>query len=111
MSPQRSRTARDAILAMGGYVGARNDEHRRRHAVRRDHVPHPGRRGRTRSPPARLGGLTTKVVAEQTQAVEVTGQVVDLEARIENLRPARRPSRASPRRRRRSATCWRSRPS
>ena len=33
-----------------------------------------------------LNGLTSKVVGEQTQAVEVTGQVIDLEARIRNLR-------------------------
>ena len=33
-----------------------------------------------------LNGLTTKVVAEHTEAVEVTGQVVDLDARIANLR-------------------------
>ena len=32
-----------------------------------------------------LGGLTTKVVSEQTQAAEVTAQIVDLEARIRNL--------------------------
>src|SRR4029077_19801569 len=78
--------ARDSILAMGGYVGASNA----------------GTDGDTpfaeisyRIPAARwedaladlrsLGGLTTKVVAEQTQAIEVTAQVVDLEARIKNL--------------------------
>ncbi len=33
-----------------------------------------------------LNGLTSKVVSERTAAVEVTGQVVDLEARIRNLR-------------------------
>ena len=33
-----------------------------------------------------LNGLTTKVVTEHTEAVEVTSQVVDLEARIANLR-------------------------
>ena len=33
-----------------------------------------------------LNGQTTKVVTEQTEAVEVTGQVIDLEARIRNLR-------------------------
>ena len=33
-----------------------------------------------------LSGLATKVVAEKTQAVEVTAQVVDLDARIANLR-------------------------
>ena len=33
-----------------------------------------------------LNGLTTKVVTEHTEAVEVTSQVIDLEARIANLR-------------------------
>ena len=33
-----------------------------------------------------LNGMTTKVVTEQTDAVEVTGQIVDLDARIRNLR-------------------------
>jgi hypothetical protein len=33
-----------------------------------------------------LAGQSTKVISEQTQAVEVTGAVVDLEARIRNLR-------------------------
>src|SRR5439155_10872698 len=32
-----------------------------------------------------LNGLTTKVVAEHTEAVEVTGQVIDLQARVKNL--------------------------
>ena len=32
-----------------------------------------------------LNGLTTKVVTEHTEAVEVTGQVIDLQARIKNL--------------------------
>ena len=54
-------------------------------------------RGRGRSPtasrPSRwedalgsLRGLATKVVGEQTQATEVGGQIVDLEARLRNLR-------------------------
>jgi hypothetical protein len=34
----------------------------------------------------KLNGLTSKVVTESTEAVEVTGQVIDLEARIRNLR-------------------------
>lgn len=84
--PAAVKAARTAILAMGGYVGASNA----------------GTTGDTpfaeiayRIPSARwedalaelrvLGGLTTKIVSEQTQAVEVTGQVVDLEARIRNL--------------------------
>ena len=53
----------------------------------------PSPRSRTASPPTRwedaiadLRGLATKVVAEQTQATEVGGQLVDLDARIRNLR-------------------------
>ena len=53
----------------------------------------PSRRSRTASRPpagttrsATSAGLATKVVAEQTQATEVGGQIVDLEARLRNLR-------------------------
>ncbi|HLO34733.1 MAG TPA: DUF4349 domain-containing protein, partial [Candidatus Deferrimicrobium sp.] len=74
---------RDAIRALGGYIGASQQE-------RTD--------GKTvatvsyRIPVARwedaldaLRRLGTKV-GEQTQAVEVTGQLVDLDARIRNLK-------------------------
>jgi hypothetical protein len=85
--PKALRTARDAIVALGGYVGASstsNDDER------------PTAQITYRIPAARwedaldelrsLNDLTTKVVTEQTEAVEVTGQVIDLEARIRNLR-------------------------
>ena len=84
--PTALATARDGILAMGGYIGASqtwNDGDQPYASVT------------YRIPVARwedalvllraLNGQTSKVVAEQTQAVEVTGQVVDLEARIKNL--------------------------
>ena len=78
--------ARSAILAMGGYVGASN-------AGTNGDTPYaeiayriPADRWEDALADLRsLGGLTTKVVSEQTQAIEVTSQVVDLDARIRNL--------------------------
>lgn len=79
--------ARDLIRGMGGYIGASsttNDDDRPlatityRIPVDRWEDALAGLRG--------LNGLTKKVVAERTEAVEVTGQIVDLEARIRNLR-------------------------
>lgn len=79
--------ARDLIRGMGGYIGASsttNDDDRPlatityRIPVDRWEDALAGLRG--------LNGLTRKVVAERTEAVEVTGQIVDLEARIRNLR-------------------------
>lgn len=79
--------ARDAIVGLGGYVGA---------STTSSQGDKPSAQITYRIPAAkweqaldalrRLNGLTTKVDTEQTQAVEVTGQVVDLEARIANLR-------------------------
>ena len=79
-------TARDGILAMGGYIGASqtwNDGDRPYASVT---YRIPVERWEDALVLLRaLNGQTSKVVSEQTQAVEVTGQVVDLEARIENL--------------------------
>ena len=85
--PRALGTARDGIRAMGGYIGASE-------TTNIDEQPHATITYRI--PAARwedaldllrgLNGLTSKVVTEQTAAVEVTGQVVDLEARIRNLR-------------------------
>ena len=85
--PAALRIARDGMVALGGYVGASttsNDSGR------------PSAQITYRVPADRweaaldllhgLNGQTTKVVTEHTEAVEVTGQVVDLEARIRNLR-------------------------
>jgi Domain of unknown function (DUF4349) len=79
--------ARTAILGLGGYIGASNTS---------DDGDRPVAEITYRIPVARwedaltalhsLNGQTTKVVVESTNAVEVTGQVVDLDARIRNLR-------------------------
>ena len=81
------RTARDGIVGLGGYVGA---------STTSSQQDQPTATITYRIPSAKwesaidllhgLGGLTTKVVTEHTEAVEVTGQVVDLEATIANLR-------------------------
>lgn len=81
------RTARDAIVGLGGYVGA---------STTSSDADRPSAEITYRIPAERweqaldtlrgLNGLTTKVVTEHTEAVEVTGQVIDLEARIANLR-------------------------
>jgi hypothetical protein len=81
------RAARDAIVGLGGYVGA---------STTRNDGDLPSAEITYRIPADRweqaldqlkgLNGLTTKVVAEHTEAVEVTAQVIDLEARITNLR-------------------------
>jgi hypothetical protein len=79
--------ARAGIRGMGGYIGA---------SQTRNGNDSPVATVTYRVPVARwedalallrsLSGLTTKVVDEQTQAVEVTGAIVDLQARIRNLR-------------------------
>ncbi|HEV8401928.1 MAG TPA: DUF4349 domain-containing protein [Candidatus Limnocylindrales bacterium] len=81
------RTARDGIVGLGGYVGASTTSNQQ---------DQPSATITYRIPSAKwesaidllhgLGGLTTKVVTEHTEAVEVTGQVVDLEANIANLK-------------------------
>ncbi|MEX1169720.1 MAG: DUF4349 domain-containing protein [Chloroflexota bacterium] len=85
--PTALRTARDAIVALGGYVGASNTS---------NYDDRPTAQITYRIPTDRwedaldilrtLNGQTTKVVTEQTEAVDVTGQVIDIEARIRNLR-------------------------
>jgi hypothetical protein len=85
--PTALQTARDAIRAMGGYIGASQtwNEDDRPYATVTYRIP-VERWEEALDLLRRLNGQTTKVVAEQTQAVEVTGAVVDLEARIKNLR-------------------------
>ncbi len=79
--------ARDGIRSLGGYIGA----------SRTDNTDDQPTASITYRIPAdrwedaldlirRLNGLTAKVLDEQTEAVEVTGAVIDLEARIRNLR-------------------------
>ncbi len=76
--------ARTAIAGLGGYVSGTdeaNDGDRTRATIVY-RVP----AARWDDALQRLRGLATKVVSEQTNAVEVTGQVLDLDARISNLR-------------------------
>ncbi len=80
------KSARTAILAMGGYVGASNAGTNGDTPFAEIAYRIPADRWEDALAELRvLGGLTTKIVSEQTQAVEVTSQVVDLEARIRNL--------------------------
>jgi hypothetical protein len=76
--------AKTAVLATGGYVGASQEanEDERKVATITYRIP----ADRWEDAIASLRGIATKVVAEQTQAAEVGGQLVDLEARIRNLR-------------------------
>lgn len=81
------RTARDAIVKLGGYVGASNTTNGDDRPTAEITYRIPADRWEDALDALRsLNGLTTRVVTEQTQAVEVTGQVVDLQARIRNLR-------------------------
>jgi hypothetical protein len=79
--------ARDGIRTMGGYVGASQTENRddRPFASITYRIP-AARWEDALDLLRRLNGQTSKVVTEHTEAVEVTGQVIDLEARIRNLR-------------------------
>jgi uncharacterized protein DUF4349 len=81
------RTARDSIVALGGYVGASNSTNADDRPTAQITYRIPADRWEDALDMLRgLNGLTTKVVNETTDAVEVTGQVVDLQARIRNLR-------------------------
>ena len=72
---------------MGGYVGASNTSNADEQPFAEITYRIPADRWEDALDVLRgLNGLTKKVVNEQTQAVEVTGQIVDLEARIKNLR-------------------------
>jgi hypothetical protein len=82
------RVARNVIVGLGGYVGASstsNADDDQPTAEITYRIPS-DRWEEALDALRGLNGLTTKVAREQTQAVEVTGQVVDLEARIRNLR-------------------------
>ncbi len=75
---------RTTVLATGGYIGASDERRDGDHdaAVITYRIP----ASRWEDALGSLRGLATKVVAEQTQATEVGGQIVDLEARLRNLR-------------------------
>ena len=81
---QATTSARQRVDALGGYVGGSREELA---------TSSPTAMITFRIPAARwdegvaaLRGVATNVVREQTAATEVTGQIVDLEARIRNLR-------------------------
>ena len=73
-----------AVLATGGYIGASQESNDGDRSVATITYRIPATRWEDAI--GDLRGLATKVVAEQTQATEVGGQLVDLEARIRNLR-------------------------
>jgi hypothetical protein len=85
--PTALRTARDAIGALGGYIGASTTSNKGDQPSASITYRIPADRWEQALDSLRgLNGQTTKVVQEQTEAVEVTSQVVDLDARIKNLR-------------------------
>ncbi len=73
-----------AVLATGGYIGASQESNDGDRPVATITYRIPA--GRWEDAINALRALATKVVSEQTQATEVGGQIVDLEARIRNLR-------------------------
>jgi hypothetical protein len=80
-------TARDGIRALGGYVGASQTENRADQPFATVTYRIPADRWEAALDLLhRLNGQTRKIVNERTEAVEVTGAVKDLEARIRNLR-------------------------
>lgn len=85
--PKATQVAREGIRAMGGYIGASQTGTLGDLPVATITYRIPVDRWEDALDLLRgLAGQTTKVLSEQTQAVEVTGAVVDLEARIRNLR-------------------------
>ena len=79
--------ARDAIRGMGGYIGASTTQNDGDTPIASVTYRIPVDRWEDALDVLRgISGAGTKVVAERTEAVEVTGQVVDLEARIKKDR-------------------------
>jgi hypothetical protein len=82
-----TQSARDGIRNMGGYIGASETSTVDDRPVATITYRIPVDRWEDALDMLRgLTGQSTKVISERTQAVEVTGAVVDLEARIRNLR-------------------------
>jgi hypothetical protein len=75
--------ARTAVEAVGGYIGASQESNDGDKSVATITYRIPATRWEDAI--AALRGLATKIVGEQTQATEVGGQLVDLDARIRNL--------------------------
>jgi uncharacterized protein DUF4349 len=85
--PAALTAARDGIRAMGGYIGASETQTLDDSPVARITYRVPVDRWEDALDLLRgLTGNGGKVLGENTNAVEVTGAVVDLEARIKNLR-------------------------
>lgn len=81
--------ARDGIRALGGYIGASSTQNEGDTPIASVTYRVPSDRWEDALDLLRgISGPGTKVVAERTDAVEVTGQVIDLQARIKNLRAA-----------------------
>lgn len=76
--------AKAAVLATGGYVGASQESNDGEQSVATITYRIPA--SRWEDAIADLRGLATRVVYEETRATEVGGQIVDLEARLKNLR-------------------------
>ena len=76
--------ARTAVLATGGYIGASQEANDGDRSVATITYRVPA--ARWEDALASLRGLATEVVGERTQATEVGGQLVDIEARLRNLR-------------------------
>lgn len=82
--PSSLAKAKTAVAATGGYIGASQETNDGDRSVATITYRIPATRWEETIDALR--GLATEVVAEQTQATEVGGQIVDLEARIRNLR-------------------------
>jgi hypothetical protein len=82
--PAALAKAKAAVLATGGYVGASQESNSDEVSVATITYRIPAERWDDAL--GSLRGLATEVVAEQTEATEVGGQIVDLEARLRNLR-------------------------
>ncbi len=78
------RTARDAIRAMGGYVAGSRQTNSGDQSVAEITYRIPSDRWDDSLDAIR--NVARKLIDEQTNSVEVTGQLIDLEARIANLR-------------------------
>ncbi|HET7168097.1 MAG TPA: DUF4349 domain-containing protein [Candidatus Limnocylindrales bacterium] len=85
--PKALLAARDGIRSMGGYIGASQTANTDDRPTASVTYRIPADRWEDALDLLRgLNGLTSKVLDEKTEAVEVTGAVIDLEARIRNLR-------------------------
>lgn len=78
--------ARDGIRGLGGYIGASTTSSQDDRPIATITYRVPAERWEDALDLLRsIDGEGTTVVTERTEAVEVTGQVIDLEARIRNL--------------------------